>query len=71
MKNTQKKKPSDYPQLTCRMPQKDKAKIDKLVDKLVKRAEKNRVDGELQVRRNHILTDALIIGLESMVNNGK
>ncbi len=63
------KTPSDYPQFYFRLNASEKTKIDKLIAKLVKRAEKNRSDGELQTRRNHIITKALIVGLQSMVND--
>ncbi len=65
------KKPSDYPQFYFRLKSEEKDEIEKLIDKLVKRAEKNRKEGEPQRRRNHIITDALLIGLKELVKNGK
>ncbi len=67
IKERQQKKPADYPQMIFRVSQEDKDRIYGLIDKVVgllnRDAER---DGTHRVRKNDVIVDALLIGLENL-----
>ena len=61
-----KKKPNDYPQFYCRMNDKEKAAIEKKIDKIKTKREKLIKEGELKPKRGDIILEALKIGLAEL-----
>jgi hypothetical protein len=62
-----KKTSADYPQLSFRLPNQDERKrIDTLIEEIQAAYNKRRKEGDLVVRRNDVVLEALEYGLNSM-----
>lgn len=67
IKERQQKKPADYPQMIFRVNQRDKDKLYDLIDKIVELLNRDAdKKGMRRVRKNDVIVDALIIGLQSL-----
>lgn len=60
------KKPSDYPQIYFRIREDQKAEIDELVEQILELQLKDRSEDERLPKRNTVMCDALMLGLEQM-----
>ena len=67
MQRRQKKTPSDYPQLCFRLPNEtERQRIDALIEEIQVAYNEKRKDGDLVIRRNDVILDALERGLTAM-----
>lgn len=64
MKNKKLKTPSDYPQFYCRMNEEDKEEIEQLLGRIIELHESLKKPGQLKMRRNDFITQALKVGLK-------
>ncbi len=62
MKN-KKKVPSDYPQMTFRITQTDKERLQELIEKVTAAANASKPDDWGLFRKNDVIIDALYLGL--------
>jgi hypothetical protein len=62
-----KKEPSDYPSLSVRLVSYEaKEEIVSLIEQIYEKANRNSVQGKRLVKKNEIITEALLKGLKSM-----
>jgi hypothetical protein len=67
MQRKRKKTPSDYPQLCFRLPSEEERKrIDSLIEEIQDAYNKRRKEGDLVIRRNDVVLDALERGLKAI-----
>lgn len=64
--NKKLKKPSEYPQIYFRASEEQKEEIDKLVEQILKLQLEERAKDEKLPRRNKLMVEAILIGLEQI-----
>lgn len=68
---TNKKMPSEYPQLSFRVSIDDKKQLNELIDKVQVEINKKREDGSPFINKNDVIIQALYVGLKSIRTKGK
>lgn len=65
-KMNKKKQPNDYPQLIFRISEEEKELILKEVDRVCIELNKKRKENEKVIRKNHVIVEAIKLGLKKM-----